>query len=1182
MNKLLSYEGLVTLLKQLKKAFDKKQDTLISGENIKTINGKPIVGSGNITVKSTFNLQDADIKAEATSGTAADVQVITTTDGLTFYFTLPKGEKGDKGEAGREGETPISTRTVMVYKASSTRPNTPTGGYWYVNASTNVVDTPTGWSLTYTEDSGIPIWMSTNIFSSQTGEPMQEWSLPIQITGKEGKAGADSVDFEYIYMLTANSLKTPSTPTSEQVDDYVPSGWSDHPQGISETMQAEWVSTRNKTDDGWSDFSTPVLWSRWAVDGKDGDGVEYIYKRTTEGIAPDVPVAGTDYDIDSTNYQEDDYVPTGWTDNPTGVDSTYMFEWVAIRRYDHTTGKWGAFEGSSSNKAKAALWAKYGEKGDQGVTGYSIRTMYAKGDDSSTDLSGLLDKYNINPGSIWSLTIPNFTAPECIFAIQATVTYDNQLAYPEIGWQGPYILTGVQGKSGVVPNYKFYIYYLSDTKPEKPTWDTATLQDGWQDYPNNTGQWWQCIGTVDGATGFVTSWSEVIPVNGQDGTAQDGKKTEFRFALGTLTAPDIDVTKRTPDGWSMQPPTVTSGKYLWMTTAVINPDDTLNTNWTTPVRISGESGAGVTTVTEYYMISPSSDASTITVKGDAYGHTWSESLVSPNSEAKYLWNYEKTTYSDGSTMQTDFHIISMYMGDIKGIESVTNYYMVSTSYTGIVAGDKDGTGWETTPPTVGEGKYLWNYEVVVYTDGSYSITEARMIGSNIRGAAGAQGPAGEAGAAGVDGVDGVPGITTEVRYSIGTDTEPEASYTTPNLKKREPLGWSVGMPALTTDYKYMWCIQSRINYKAGDDPTDTSVGTLASGQWSQPIRLTGLNGLDGTGEQGKRGQLVYPAGVYSTSVSYTTDEDKAPYVLDTSTGKFYVLNKQMTWLGTEQSNLSPSQDTTGCWLEFDGYDAVYAKIGIIANGLIGSAVFNGDYMFSQQGIDASGSSTTNYENFNADDPYNKSNSFRPNWCVNLATGQMWTSAGKCVFNADGSGSLGNGALTWDSKGEYTIKFTDAIIDQLKNFGIATSTSVQEYVASASFKTLKIDESSTIADDGQIHIKASTDGTSYYQFVNVYANNSFRTICNDSTSAMTVIYSLPSTVPSALANTSNPYATLTCAALTCSATQITMPSGYALIQVAVQGTTAYVFMTPIGYVNLRTSSSSGGITIGSES
>ena len=176
-----------------------------------------------------------------------------------------------------------------------------------------------------------------------------------------------------------------------------------------------------------------------------------------------------------------------------------------------------------------------------------------------------------------------------------------------------------------------------------------------------------------------------------------------------------------------------------------------------------------------------------------------------------------------------------------------------------------------------------------------------------------------------------------------------------------------------------------------------AAGTLETGSWSTPIKLNGTNGLPGP--QGKKGQVVYPAGVYGNTVSYTTTETKAPYVYDPSDGNFYVLNAIMTWLGTEQGNRTPSQDYASnngkFWLKFEAFEAVYAKIGIIANGLIGSAVFNGDYMFSQQGIDESGTATTAYEDFGTE-------AFTPNIELNFKTGADHLGAGQVTFEEDGS------------------------------------------------------------------------------------------------------------------------------------------------------------------------------------
>lgn len=181
------------------------------------------------------------------------------------------------------------------------------------------------------------------------------------------------------------------------------------------------------------------------------------------------------------------------------------------------------------------------------------------------------------------------------------------------------------------------------------------------------------------------------------------------------------------------------------------------------------------------------------------------------------------------------------------------------------------------------------------------------------------------------------------------------------------------------------------------------------------------------GEQGKKGQLIYPAGVYSSTTRYTTDEYKAPYVLDETDNNYYVLNTQMTWLGTEQGNRTPSQDYqengSTHWLKFDLYDAVFAKIGIVANGLIGSAVFNGDYVFSQQGINPSASSsadvnTTQYQLFDKDFIYD--GSFTPNIMFNFRTGAGHLAAGKILFDENGNCTLNNLYINGYIQEEYKV------------------------------------------------------------------------------------------------------------------------------------------------------------------
>lgn len=230
-----------------------------------------------------------------------------------------------------------------------------------------------------------------------------------------------------------------------------------------------------------------------------------------------------------------------------------------------------------------------GVDGKDGLNGKYLNYLY-QASDSYTDCPDY-DASESNPGSLWSATIPDRIKGSYIWSIQAYFR-DGDFIGP---WGNQMCLSGIDGVDGVdgnVPNWKTYVYKLSDNKPDKPT-STDLKPDGWEDYPNDAGQWWQCIGVVNGNTNKVV-WGDVLPVNGRDGIAQDGKHVEMRFKLGqsAFTAPElINKSDRTPDGWETSPNSPTESlPYLWMILATINPDDSLDSEWSNPVRISGAQG----------------------------------------------------------------------------------------------------------------------------------------------------------------------------------------------------------------------------------------------------------------------------------------------------------------------------------------------------------------------------------------------------------------------------------------------------------------------------------------------------------------------------------------------------------------------------------------------------------------
>lgn len=257
---------------------------------------------------------------------------------------------------------------------------------------------------------------------------------------------------------------------------------------------------------------------------------------------------------------------------------------------------------------------------------------------------------------------------------------------------------------------------------------------------------WQNVGRIKGDKGDT----------GQDGAA--GKFTELRYAKNgsTTTPPALSKSSQNPSGWTTEVPTVASLEYLWQTTAVKSGDGkTLLSQWSTPVRVTpyngvdgqdgadgkdGTNGRGIRSVTEYYGVSKNSKVRPT---------VWSVSSVPTLSEInKYLWNYERIIYTDGSSVTTTAVIIGCYGDKGRGIVSITEMYLATNLSTGVT---KNTIGWSSSVQDISASRpYLYNYEIIKYTDNTTEETDVALIG--------------RWGADGSDGQDGRDGVSAASVY----------------------------------------------------------------------------------------------------------------------------------------------------------------------------------------------------------------------------------------------------------------------------------------------------------------------------------------------------------------------------------------------------------------------------------
>lgn len=469
--------------------------------------------------------------------------------------------------------------------------------------------------------------------------------------------------------------------------------------------------------------SVPVL-----AYGKDGKGIEYIFK--LQNSAPSNPTP-SGY-ATNTEYQRTDkeFVPSGWTDDPTGVDAVNQYEWVSKRV--STNGHWGPF-------SEPAEYAHFGKHAPKAKSSDDIVTIPTDSDGNAllafreeVGFSLLVDGHECNISSIqkYSSTLSNvscsissnvatikceegaklgITSQTVVFKVTGTLDGSSYIDYVTVK-----VVPNVTGADG--DGYE-YIYYLTASSSAsaiaKPSRTGGVLTTGWQDDP--------MFPTKDKQYVWVAYKQGEVGSDGEFSTPKlfnrfpkSISKQETRFYTNSSLTPTPPATTIWNNGSTTMPTDFNdSNPWLWK---IIR---TTYTDGTTDDVVSCEGykakdGIGITSVNTWYGLSKS-----MTSQPSSFTYNTLSKVVIETHANDYVWSADKVVYTNGSEAFTGIYCI----GKCSDLASVTEQYGTSAS-------DKNKpTSWDDAYPTdASKGTYIWSRDKIVWKDNSTTYSDAQLIG----------------------------------------------------------------------------------------------------------------------------------------------------------------------------------------------------------------------------------------------------------------------------------------------------------------------------------------------------------------------------------------------------------------------------------------------------------------------
>lgn len=630
------------------------------------------------------------------------------TDPSVYTWVKVVGDQGIAGEPGKDGLTSFfHVRYADVPNPIANQMRKDTGKY---------IGTYTDYTL---EDSTDPTKYTWRKFQGDDGED-----------GADGVPGNDGADGEtsYLHMAYATS--------------------ADGKTGFSTTNAVDKTYIGQYVDFVKADSTDPAKyrWSKFqGPKGDKGDPGEQGL-RGLQGEKGEQGIQGPKGENGKTTYthiayanSSDGKVGFSVSDSDRDYIGMYVDE-VEADSTDPTKYAWTKIKGADGTQGIQ------GKPGADGKTPY-LHIAYATSSDGKTGFSITESTGKTYIGVHTDYTKADSTDPS---KYKWTKIQGPQGTQGLQGIQGPQGEQGIAGKDGKTTY--FHIKYSAVSNPtsasqmtETPSKYIGTYVDftqtdsddpkkySWQQLEGSQGpQGKQGISGTNGADG-KTSYLHIKYSNDGGKTFTGNSGEDIGAYIGTC----VDYAKDDP---------TSVGTYKW-------------------AKIKGEAGAkgdkgkGVKSTSVAYQVSTSG---TTVPTG-----TWSGSVPSA-SAGQYLWTRTIITYTDDTT-STIYSVGRMGTNGANGtngksIGSVVNYYLATASSSGVTTAT---SGWTTAVQSVSAAKkYLWNYEVVKYTDGTVASTTAPcIIGSygdrgskGDKGDTGAKGDKGDKGATGPQGPQGPQGV----------------------------------------------------------------------------------------------------------------------------------------------------------------------------------------------------------------------------------------------------------------------------------------------------------------------------------------------------------------------------------------------------------------------------------------